>query len=433
MYTWKYGGTPVLDNTIATNSPTGKFFITAGTGHDEQTEDIPVVAPGGGTRSLRLGNRLGDFSRSMVKTAVKITEEDFIISYKFALIMKNYSTHLDPKKEPYFRVWVASANTPSTPLNKCYDRFYYGDAASEGYDAVMGPNRQTVYKKWATDFIDLKAYIGQTVVLAFEVGDCGTGGDFTVAYIDVGCDSPFAAVPPVCYGDEVDVKADFLKDLPYNSYTTQWFFDGAANNPTKPPVKYNSPGTRDIGLQVVQNGCTTTVYTKVDILNCEARPPGCCRSNFSPSPGKVYRVSSWVMEDGHGKTTYAGPAIQVTFKVYNDMLTKTLEPSGSIIDGWQKIEEDITIPAGASTIEIELVNRGSTDVFFDDVRFHPREASLTSFVFDSTSKKLIAELDDNNFSTFYEYDEDGKLIRLKKETERGVKTIQESRSNLTKP
>ena len=40
----------------------------------------------------------------------------------------------------------------------------------------------------------------------------------------------------------------------------------------------------------------------------------------------------------------------------------------------------------------------------------------------------MAELDENNYSTFYEYDNEGGLIRVKKETEKGVYTIQETRS-----
>jgi hypothetical protein len=48
------------------------------------------------------------------------------------------------------------------------------------------------------------------------------------------------------------------------------------------------------------------------------------------------------------------------------------------------------------------------------------------------SLRLMAELDENNYSTFYEYDDDGTLIRVKKETERGIMTLKETRSALIK-
>jgi hypothetical protein len=44
----------------------------------------------------------------------------------------------------------------------------------------------------------------------------------------------------------------------------------------------------------------------------------------------------------------------------------------------------------------------------------------------------MAELDENNYATFYEYDDDGTLVRVKKETSRGIKTINETRSGLLK-
>jgi hypothetical protein len=44
----------------------------------------------------------------------------------------------------------------------------------------------------------------------------------------------------------------------------------------------------------------------------------------------------------------------------------------------------------------------------------------------------MAELDENNYATFYEYDDEGTLTRVKKETEKGIKTIRETRSALLK-
>ena len=38
---------------------------------------------------------------------------------------------------------------------------------------------------------------------------------------------------------------------------------------------------------------------------------------------------------------------------------------------------------------------------------------------------LKAILNESNYATFFEYDNEGKLIRKKVETEQGIKTIQE--------
>jgi hypothetical protein len=55
---------------------------------------------------------------------------------------------------------------------------------------------------------------------------------------------------------------------------------------------------------------------------------------------------------------------------------------------------------------------------------------MKSYIYNATNLRLMAELDENNYATFYEYDDDGTLIRVKKETERGIMTIKESRSAL---
>ena len=42
---------------------------------------------------------------------------------------------------------------------------------------------------------------------------------------------------------------------------------------------------------------------------------------------------------------------------------------------------------------------------------------------------MRATLDDNNYATFYDYDDEGKLIRQRQETERGIMTIEEAEYN----
>lgn len=53
---------------------------------------------------------------------------------------------------------------------------------------------------------------------------------------------------------------------------------------------------------------------------------------------------------------------------------------------------------------------------------------MKSYVYDPVNLRLKAELDANNYASYYEYDEEGTLIRTKIETKEGVKTVTESRS-----
>jgi hypothetical protein len=156
-----------------------------------------------------------------------------------------------------------------------------------------------------------------------------------------------------------------------------------------------------------------------------------CVTSFSPTPGK-YIVSAWVKEGNapNSTTTYTNASIQISF-AGSSQIVQPLLPSGAIIDGWQRIEAEIEIPTDATGINIELIASGA-DVYFDDIRFFPIDGSMMSYVYDPVSLRLMAELDERNYATLYEYDEEGKLIRVKKETERGIMTIQENRDNIKK-
>ena len=68
----------------------------------------------------------------------------------------------------------------------------------------------------------------------------------------------------------------------------------------------------------------------------------------------------------------------------------------------------------------------------DDIRLHPFLGNMKSFVYNGGNLKLSAELDANNFATIYEYDQEGKLVVVKKETKEGIQTIQRGSSSTVK-
>lgn len=139
-------------------------------------------------------------------------------------------------------------------------------------------------------------------------------------------------------------------------------------------------------------------------------------------------ISAWVKEGGNDChcRSYTKNNISIFYEGANDL--KTLHASGSIIEGWQRYEEIIEIPSSATEIKVTLNNTSGNEVYFDDIRIHPFNANMKAFVYHSSNLRLTGELDENNYATFYEYDDDGTLTRVKKETERGIKTVNETRS-----
>ncbi len=180
----------------------------------------------------------------------------------------------------------------------------------------------------------------------------------------------------------------------------------------------------------------TTLIDPVDMSCGEIIPLEGCNDclNFKPEEGKKYIISAWVKEEINKQViSYTNPTIQIKYLDNSDpkieIGIEDCITSGDIIDGWQRIFKQITIPENTAYIQIALVNNStSIPVYFDDVRIHPMDGSMKSFVYDPETFRLMAELDENNYSTFYEYDKEGGLVRVKKETSRGVKTIQETRS-----
>ena len=155
--------------------------------------------------------------------------------------------------------------------------------------------------------------------------------------------------------------------------------------------------------------------------------------NFAPIPDKKVIVGGWVKEDNSCLCKgYTNNHILVSFTVGGSISTIQLSPAGNLVEGWQRYESVVDIPANATQMTLTLQASDSATTYFDDIRIHPYNAQMKSFVYSAVNLRLMAELDENNYATFYEYDDDGTLVRLKKETERGVQTIKESRSALLK-
>lgn len=71
-------------------------------------------------------------------------------------------------------------------------------------------------------------------------------------------------------------------------------------------------------------------------------------------------------------------------------------------------------------------------VYIDDIKFNPKEAQTTCYVYDVKSLRLLTLFDDQHFGLFYQYNGEGQLIRKLIETEKGLKIITETQYNLPK-
>nr|WP_315257915.1 hypothetical protein [uncultured Flavobacterium sp.] len=236
----------------------------------------------------------------------------------------------------------------------------------------------------------------------------------------------------------------------YSTDSVSWIdmpqFDGLSELNVNATTILGNTASSYIGktISIRQKACnvfsnTVTYIIKKYSAAEQATLDELANSSFMPEEGK-YIVSCWVKEnDAKQQITYSQSNLSISISNGNaaPFYSQNFKPSGPIIDGWQRIlgiiEIPVTTPQNNPKLEITLnCNSTIADCYFDDIRFFPYNGNLKSFVYDEDTQKLMAELDENNYATFYEYDLEGGLVRVKKETEKGVYTIQETRSNSPK-
>ena len=140
--------------------------------------------------------------------------------------------------------------------------------------------------------------------------------------------------------------------------------------------------------------------------------------------GKRYVFSCWVRRDSCNTLGNLGEDYVFT---YNGSILVTKEPK---VECWQRVEVEFT--AISAQTYISLSSADNATFFVDDIRIAPANSTIKSYVYDPQNYRLVAELDENNYATFYNYDEEGILVQVKKETERGIMTIKTTRQNLKK-
>lgn len=140
-------------------------------------------------------------------------------------------------------------------------------------------------------------------------------------------------------------------------------------------------------------------------------------------PEKDYVFSAWVRDDNGSENPDITVQVQTSDNDGNtNVYTEENWQQKEAVDGWHKIE--FTFKAADM---FQLIMHGG--LYIDDIRIFPKDASVKSYVYDNMDLKLKAILDENNYATYYYYNEEGKLYLVKKETIEGIKTIKEVRNH----
>ena len=167
----------------ATAALSNRHRITSGTATDPYG-GFPVVAPGGGSYSLKLGNSVtgsqAEKARYYVHVPTGVTNYSLI--YRFAVVLEDpgHTAVAQPRFE------VTATDSATGFAVPCSQYTYVAGGTLPGFvTSSVGSN--PFYLPWATASINLSGLGGSTVIIDFASGDCGYGGHFGYGYLDMSC------------------------------------------------------------------------------------------------------------------------------------------------------------------------------------------------------------------------------------------------------
>lgn len=138
------------------------------------------------------------------------------------------------------------------------------------------------------------------------------------------------------------------------------------------------------------------------------------------SDSKVRLVYNLNGKDGAGKVLGLGGEVNMKDAV-------------ATVNNWKLLYLDFTVPADyisddvwSNDLRIFINNAGSTrPAYVDDMRLHPIDAAMTSYVYDDNTGLVTHILDGNNYYTRYEYDAKNRLKATYRESSKGVFKVKE--------
>lgn len=308
-----------------------------------------------------------------------------------------------------------TASTSGTNISKdgTYDNFVLYDwvTAAENNDRWSHVSRVTRYSPYGYA-LESRDALGIFSTTIFGYGNTTqTASSSNCQYFELGFDG-FEDYPGNSYPEDLDPTGGVI-----NWGHGHLFFNAVSGTLPTISVNYAHTGTRSLAVNAANDA--QLLVSGIDGTYIATQ------QYFEPQPSQEYNFSMWVRATGGGT-----PAVEIDNG--SSITTYTPDNAQSPIEGWKKVDVKFTAPVSTATLKITLKCQTSGTAYFDDIRIQPFKSGMVSYVYDPQTHWLLAELDNRNFATFYNYDEEGSLVQVKQETEKGIFTVKTSRSNIKK-
>lgn len=237
--------------------PEKNHFIMTGGNDPVAGAAIPVVYPGGGTYSMRLGNGQAEDGGESVSYSFLVNASNANFTYHYAVVIGGGSH--SSGNQAFFRIRMTDGS--GNPITCATYDVDATTAASIGGFVSVGGN---MYKPWSSVFIPLNNYIGQTVTIQFITRDCFSSGGshFAYAYLDATC-APLeiiSSAPTICGGQTETLTA------PAGAATYAWTGPGIVPPTGSQQIaSVNAPGQYSVTMTTFGNQpCTFSLDTFID-------------------------------------------------------------------------------------------------------------------------------------------------------------------------
>ena len=202
----------------------------------------PVIAPSGGAHSLLLNNNNAGGKMQQASFTTIVNASTSFMKYQFAAVLQKAGDA--DSIAPYFSVYV-------------YDKTHGYVISCTKYtsDSVLNAPGWQYYSTnpsvycipWTTLYLDLTAYISDSVTVVFTASDCSDGNHFGYAYIEASC-NPNQIIPnPHLCGSN---PATLHGPIGYATYSWLGPVTGNSQNLTT-----STPGTYTLITTPFWDGC----------------------------------------------------------------------------------------------------------------------------------------------------------------------------------
>lgn len=260
----------------------GRFLVTGGTGTDAYG-GFPVVAPGGGAHSLKLGNNStgAEAERVFYKLQVPAGVNNYAFNFKYAVVFEDPGHSLT--EQPRFEVNAFDSAT-GLPI-PCAVQSYVAAASIPGF--FTSPTGFNVrYKPWTSAILSVGNTAGQTIYLRISTLDCTLGGHFGYGYFDLIDCGQFNTAIASCDLDGVGI----VLSGPPGYMTYEWYDQGfttlvgTGQSTTIVPTS-TTPQSYNLVLtpHPTISTCKDTIQTKpIANVDVQAQPDTSCMTPNQP-------------------------------------------------------------------------------------------------------------------------------------------------------